>query len=405
MKLKIALVFLFLGLNSIAQIKFEKGYIIKNNGEKVECLIKNEDWLYTPNKFKYKIDKNSKEIEGNLFSIKEFCVKDKFKYVKFKVKIDKFNSKKLSNTREFNFESKKLFLQVLIQSKVSLYVYNTSSSTKYFYKKENSPVEQLQYKQYLNSKNSIVTNKNYLTQLRLNLACKKIEQKKVNYKKLSLVKYITEYNNCKGNEIIEDYSKKKSRKAFLIKGKIGVNNSKSKIFQTPGFNNNQTFFDTKTNINFGVEFEFILPFNKNKWSIFFEPNYRTFSGQKKLIDSYDKSRPGIIYKDTELEYNSIEINLGLRHYFYFNKKNSLFINSAIVSDLPVYSSVFAENKRDANFKIEKTEINLMFGIGIFLNSKITLEARYFTNRDILATYSGWDSEFNSFSFLIGYSLL
>ena len=44
MKKKITmLVILFIGLNTSAQIKFEKGYIITNGGVKTECLIKNED--------------------------------------------------------------------------------------------------------------------------------------------------------------------------------------------------------------------------------------------------------------------------------------------------------------------------------------------------------------------------
>ena len=38
-----------------AQIKFEKGYLITNNGERKEILIKNKDWLNNPTEFTYKI--------------------------------------------------------------------------------------------------------------------------------------------------------------------------------------------------------------------------------------------------------------------------------------------------------------------------------------------------------------
>ncbi len=37
---------LLLGTLASAQINFDKGYIINNNDEKLEVLIRNNDWLY-----------------------------------------------------------------------------------------------------------------------------------------------------------------------------------------------------------------------------------------------------------------------------------------------------------------------------------------------------------------------
>ena len=128
MKLKITMIILFIGLNSVAQIKFEKGFIITNHGEKVECLIKNEDWLYNPNKITYKKDKNSNEIEGNLYNIKEFIINGTTKYKRFKVNIDKSrtNINQLSNKRTYDFEVETLFLKVLVEGNANLYVFNSN---------------------------------------------------------------------------------------------------------------------------------------------------------------------------------------------------------------------------------------------------------------------------------------
>ena len=39
-------------------------------------------------------------------------------------------------------------------------------------------------------------------------------------------------------------------------------------------------FDSNTNVSLGIEAEFILPFNKNKWAIIFEPTYQYYKTEK-----------------------------------------------------------------------------------------------------------------------------
>ncbi len=76
-------------LNGNAQIAFEEGYIIKNNNQKINCLIKNKDWKNNPSQFQYKTSIDSDVYIGKLDSIKEFSVNNKLKYIRSKVKIDK----------------------------------------------------------------------------------------------------------------------------------------------------------------------------------------------------------------------------------------------------------------------------------------------------------------------------
>ena len=44
MKLQLTTLLLLISIFTYSQTKFQKGYFIKTNGDKVECLIKNEDW-------------------------------------------------------------------------------------------------------------------------------------------------------------------------------------------------------------------------------------------------------------------------------------------------------------------------------------------------------------------------
>ncbi len=53
------LIITILHLEGYSQITFEKGYIIDNSDQKIECLIKNIDWIFNPVNLEYKISEDS----------------------------------------------------------------------------------------------------------------------------------------------------------------------------------------------------------------------------------------------------------------------------------------------------------------------------------------------------------
>ena len=71
------------------------------------------------------------------------------------------------------------------------------------------------------------------------------------------------------------------------------------------------------NGRFGVETEFILAFNKNKWGVTIEPTYQYYKSEKKPSDV-----------EAKLNYTSVEIPIGIRHYFYLSEKSKIFINAS-----------------------------------------------------------------------------
>ena len=64
----------FITFSSYSQVEFEQGYLINNDGKRLECLIKNVDWKNSPTKFQYKLNENSEPITASIDGVSEFGV-------------------------------------------------------------------------------------------------------------------------------------------------------------------------------------------------------------------------------------------------------------------------------------------------------------------------------------------
>ena len=159
---KLLLVLLVFSLQFIsAQIKFEKGYLITNDGERKEVLIKNKDWLNNPTEFTYKIAESTEEITGNIANVKEFQVYGYNKLVRYKGKVDVSanNLQNLSNKEEPEWTEKEVFLYEIGSGKKKLYSFYEYNNSKFFYDDENGEITPLIFKEYIpNNTNSVYTN-------------------------------------------------------------------------------------------------------------------------------------------------------------------------------------------------------------------------------------------------------
>ena len=88
-----------------AQAPFEKGYFITNQGERVDCFIKNKDWDRNPRKFLYRTSTSKEKKEAIIDSIQEFGIYDYSKYVRFTVEVDTSTSK----LEDMSYEKQPLF--------------------------------------------------------------------------------------------------------------------------------------------------------------------------------------------------------------------------------------------------------------------------------------------------------
>ena len=284
-----------------------------------------------------------------------------------------------------------------------MYQYVDSNLRRYFYNKENSNIEQLIFKIYKTTENNLGKNNGYRQQLWVDLKCPNFKTSKiesVEYKKNSLVRFFTEYSKCHNNELI-NFETKQKRDLFNLTIRPRINSS-SLTIQNSAANSKDTDFENKIGFGFGLEAEFILPFNKNKWAIAIEPTYQSFKSEK--TTNVTNVSGGVLI--ASVDYSSIEVPVSLRHYFFLNNSSKIFINASYIIDLSSKSSIeFTRNDGSNLNSLEiETRNNLAMGIGYKQNDKYSLEVRYQTNREILGNYLFWSSEYKTLSIIFGYSL-
>lgn len=395
-----AAITLFISLSCYSQTTYQSGYFINNNDEKIECLIKNENWTNNPTTITVKYSENEKPTKKFIESVKEFGINEEIKYERATVHIDKSSESldALDTNRNPAFKEEQVFLNVLVEGKASLYSYEGRSFQKFFFKIEDSNIEQLIFKKYLRENNQIAENNYYKQQLLHNLKCPDISTKEIQnlkYRANNLAHLFIKYNKC-SNAPFSSYSVDDNKITSKFYLKAGVKNSSLEIKYTES-RTGDTDFDNQLGFRIGVEAEFLLPFKNDKWSVLVEPTYQYFVSRKE---------EGIF--TSEVNYHSIEVPLGVRHYMVLDENSRLFINGLLITDFDLDSKFKFKRPNSTLDKTTgldiKSGINLGLGLGYNYNRKFSAELRYHTDRDVLMNYGDWNSRYSSLSLIFGYSL-
>lgn len=394
---------------AISQITFEKGYLIKNSGERIECLIKNEDWKDNPTRFTYKLSQNSEAIETSLSKVSEFGIYESSKFKRFNIDIDRSSPdlNEVSAERMAKFKNEMLFLRVLIEGASNLFSYEDSNLKRYFYNIGQNKVEQLVYKLYKNEEGKIGYNKRYRQQLSNSMVndCVSINQiKNINYYRKDLLNLFLKYNNCNSDFKTSYQEKKQKYDAFNLSIRPGINSSSLSI-NSP-IAGRDAEFDNELSLRFGVEVEYVFPFNKNKWSIITEPTFQSYKSETERDAFSDPSLP--LDRTFIANYKSIELPVGLRHSFFLSKTTKLFINAVYIIDFELDSDIQIGITRDFDMTMVShpinTRSNFAFGAGTKYN-KFSAEFRYSFGRKVFSNSVFWNSSYNTASLIFGYSLL
>src|SRR5690554_1980903 len=227
MKFKLFLLTIILStFSAISQTNFETGYFIQTNGDKVACLIKNEDWIGSPTTFTYKLEENGETKVGSIDNVIEFGSAQSFKYIKTKVEIDQSsdNVNNLSNVRAPIMKEETLFLKTLVEGKASLYFTQRDNIARYFFSMDNGEIRQLIYKRFLVSPLKMALNERYKQQLATTLSCSSLSARNfedLQYKTNSLVDLIKKYNNCEDSDFVV-FKKNSQKGKFNLSIRPGV---------------------------------------------------------------------------------------------------------------------------------------------------------------------------------------
>jgi hypothetical protein len=400
MKKKITMIILFIGLNAISQNKFEKGYFITNNNEKVTCLI-DVEFSTISNTLYYK--KNDGELlRENINNLKE--VKTQHSYFKrHNVRIDE--RKILNNTKELILINKSLLLEVLINGEIELFIHQ-KSATNFFYKTKNSSLINLEYKKYISDKSKITDNNLFQKQLWNSFNCNNKTPSyftNIKYSKKDLSLFFKEYLKCKNIKFVEfgSYQKKYAfNDYFILRPLVGISNSsiRLKLQETV---DDLEINPSSTSITYGAEIDFTLPVLREiSLSISYLSEQKiNDKGEYKTKLGHNTTRNSKYYYESSFS----KIPIKLRYNYFINSNKILSFNAGVNFNS---LSGYYEYIRDvddfkfisSNFKESFTSYNL--GLG-FKYEKYFFELNYSPHN---TTLDNWEHKNNNISILIGYDL-
>jgi hypothetical protein len=380
-----------------SQIIFEPGYVLTNSDEKVICLIKNLDWDSNPTNFTYKLNDSASIKTGDLSTIKEFGFEKGEIFKRKTVDIDRSSNRieQLSNTRNPVFKSETLFLKQLVFGDANLYVYTDGNLKRFFYDKGDGETTQLVYKKFRTNGTKVGTNNHFRQQLLSSLECTSMSDntfKNLDYKSNTLSKVFIDYNRCKSPDV-ETSLKPQRQNVFNLNIKTGVTISSSN-FTNLTFPDDVINYSTETAIRFGLEAEYVLSFNKNKWSLFAEPGFSSYNGTSTGSPS-----------GAETTYSYIDLPVGIKYYMFLKKDIKVFVSGAIVFDFVLDGRITRNDNPDARgFDYLRPPAAGAFGLGVKFKDRYIVESRYYTQSDLLGNLPNLFTEFQRFSILLGYTI-
>lgn len=414
---------LLVNLHNYAQINFEKGYFINNNNVKTECFIRNQDWKNNPTRFYYKISENGTSTEEKTINdVKEFGIGEFDKFERFVGLVDDSSTdiNRLSGQKEPSWSKKTIFLKVIIQGDATLYGYVDGNGGKYFYSYKSAPIEQLVYKKYTEDNVAIKNNNFFQQQLFTKVKCEAITLSdifKVKYTQPDLSKYFLTVNNCgvDAKDIVNkkinkngivDRRNKSTSDNFLLRAKAGIGFNSLYIDYSPSvdqFGNESKArpdfkFDGAQTFKVGLDAEYILPINKNKWSLFFDLTYQSkYESQKTVVEEY--FYPNKYVRVWNVKYNCFNLGLGLRHYMFLNNNSKLFLDVAALYSPNQEAMLGNDNKVVLEIK---SKPYLGLGLG-YAYKRYNMEFRY-ASRNILDQNNYVKSKYKDLSVVLGYTL-
>ncbi|RED25037.1 outer membrane protein with beta-barrel domain [Flavobacterium cutihirudinis] len=391
-----------------AQISFEKGYFISNDGKKTDCYIRNLDWMSNPTNFKYKLQLNDSDVKTeSIETAQEFSIDNECKYKRLKVNIDRANDdqKEATGKRNPEWKEETVFLKVLVEGEAILYSYREDSGDKFFYSTQTVPAEELVRVSYL--KNG--ENGGYIMQLSNNVRSSNIADKDVknlNYKKSDFIKYFTKYNNIQP-ATGENEATKASKKLLFVKVTPGLSFASVSAKNSANSSLNVDF-DNKMVFKIGAEVEYVFPFNKNKWSLFANPMYQKYESEKNYI-YYSTS--AMENRETpynaKIDYSSVQMPVGIRHYMFLNQNSKIFINALYSFEISGNSKISYTNMTPGSIAKgdfeSHSDTNFAFGLGYNFKSKFSVEARFNTKKELM-DYQTYSAKYNAVDFIVGYTI-
>lgn len=381
-----------------AQNKTNKGYIIKNNGEKIFGYFKKKSFSDSPDYIDFRTDSQSDFKKFPPAQISEFFLDDNVKFTSALVKLDLSSDKiaNLSYLKEPEFIDKHIFLKVILEGKANLFVYNKKGIKKYFYSIEKGEISQLIYKRYYKGIKNVAYNNTYRQQISSSFFdCKKIKQKEytsIGYNANSLIKFFIDYNSCQDQTSTVLY-KNESKVDFSIMPRIGVFNMNigisHKNIATLGVD-----FGSFSGLRYGI----LGQARYDNWTIFlgFESNSKV----NKTV-TIKTSSPTLPTQDVTLEYKSFEVLAGIKYGYNLDENSTIYVFGGIANESRSELKIDYTVSRD--FSEIQSDANVFIGLGYSYN-KFNLDAKMTIAKNFFPNSSNFNSKITEFGLMLGYEI-
>ena len=369
-RLVFSLIFIFLASLVLAQNEFQPGYVVKN-GQRIDCLIKNEGWFRAPEVISYKFENQDKINMAPANEFDGFYIEDtKYKYV----------------SRHFqplyNKPGTDMYLLVLVEGKASLYQFNSASGEKYYYEAEDGKLKELDYKSKIEG-SKLREEFGFRGQIFQDLECEDITKsmlQSLEYQKKKLVNVFNTYNECSNAEYT-DYTKFKNKgdvNLYLMAGTSLLTTSTSA-------KGNETEVSAPSNIPLmgALEIEYTLPISNNKFSVFTGVSYSQNKVEGTLKSKVMMPSTGLYLTnnyDYDVAYDLLSIPVGVRLSMFVNPNHSFYINPGFTYNFIMSEEEFNfshfDNNETKNSSYLDHGIGFFAGIGYRFKSKFGAEIRY-----------------------------
>jgi hypothetical protein len=382
-------------LSGYTQVKFDSGYFVANDGRKTVCLIKNYDWKYNPTEIIYKQTENADVQKATITDVREFGVFNFSRYERYELDIDTSADQLEGATTNAapEFKRETVFLKVLVQGKATLYTWWADNLVRYFVKTDTGSPKQLLHKIYYGSaeQTSLVENNLFRNQLVGALAGSDLSEKDftgLSYNDKSLMRIFERYNKTQ-HTATETFVRKNNEKRFNLNLRVGADLSGLTMEQTY-YGDSKTNLDNKISVTAGLEGEFIMGFNRNKWAVIVGSAYGSY-----------KSNPDATGAAAGADYKMLESNVGMREYFFLDKKSKLFATLLGIYDAPIGSGsvYYGYNTLDYTGRLA-----LGLSAGYKYAEKCSIELKYTYRRGILDNYEFIQGRLHTTSLVFGYTL-
>ena len=165
------------------------------------------------------------------------------------------------------------------------------------------------------------------------------------------------------------------------------------IFNYPTMNASIRY-DNTLSFRIGIEAEYILPFNKNKWGFILEPTYQYYTS-KKMVPNYNSL--------VTVNSGFVEFPIGLRYYYFLNSDLKIYLNGFYI---PVYTINLISSTKFNDSSNKDITPDQSFAIGGAVEYKnVNLEVRYYSAKNLLSSYAYYSTDYSRVAVIIGYKFL